>query len=361
MKRMISIFIIAVILISTGGCGSNGDNQKEKEGELDYNDFMVFKNPFALTPSGQYINVYDYIYYMTDGSPCSILCSKAECGHNDQECDAYFEGSGLTYSNERLYYVGDDQEGEFGLYQMSLTGRERKLVKKLDILTENIGKTYNLSGCGDHIFLSLEGKIYLIDLDKKNEPELIVQPDEKYSSYGTYKVTNQWLVMSACFAKGEYDLLLYNIKTKEKQVLYEKFVPELYDFYFSDKNEVYYFIGKDGFYKKNLDTGEVVKFRDAKGEIEDGCASYDDKYVYISTVPQLTGKEKGVRIYDREGKLIEFLSTEEIKGNIIYGFSTKERVYFINSSSADLMIPAYSIQKDTIGSGKVKFEKVKKN
>ena len=65
------------------------------------------------------------------------LCSKPDCAHNDENCDAWY-GTSFGYYNGALYYATHEL-GQIKVYQMNLDGTDHRLVASVDTSKSRCG------------------------------------------------------------------------------------------------------------------------------------------------------------------------------------------------------------------------------
>lgn len=130
MKKIISI-VIAICILLCIGCGRNYEedlNQENKQNNIVYKETEYVTDAqnyysectFADDGVGYYFTVqkmdgYELFYYADNMSEAVPLCSKVNCTHTDQTCDAIFtemecmEGF-IWYENNSLFHIKQDKD-----------------------------------------------------------------------------------------------------------------------------------------------------------------------------------------------------------------------------------------------------------
>lgn len=98
----------------------------------------TYENNFECTDSGFYMlypteSSYSVLLYCDHNSNTVVLlCSRADCAHNDEGCDAWYKGGiNVCYYGGKLYIVEHDVSSgtqNFRLLRVDLDGRNRKVV-----------------------------------------------------------------------------------------------------------------------------------------------------------------------------------------------------------------------------------------
>lgn len=135
------------------------------------NAYLVNDNFQCLTESDsaiyKLVSSRDFILYYDKGSGNSgPLCSKPDCDHSGNECDAYVCGaSSLQYYDGSLYFVALDPNTfpiETWLWKSDSSGKNREKIKQLD--RESIIYYYQPQS-----FVIHRDNLYLFCIDSKVE------------------------------------------------------------------------------------------------------------------------------------------------------------------------------------------------
>ena len=192
MKKVIALVLIAMLLLT--GCQTNGgqsaaDDATEPTAAYDW---MAGESPvtpqrmglkrmgtnntdYAIAPNGVYF-MYDlrrmedysfhptFILYSDYGSDTVIkLCGRADCDHNNADCNAFIdEGNNIYYHEGYIYAIsgmGGTMEGYEGtrctLIRMDMDGSNRVTILDLDQFAQGLGYDYaecNMIDNGECLF-----------------------------------------------------------------------------------------------------------------------------------------------------------------------------------------------------------------
>ena len=137
-KRILAILLVALMLICLVGCEGE---KTDISATYDFvNDCQLAKSGsnssnvnIAKCENGYYVAVGKYIYYV-DGSlmDSTVLCSKPNCLHDDELCNAYIGANdGIAYNNGYIYtFVDAGLDYEFTgneLKRISADGTEKEI------------------------------------------------------------------------------------------------------------------------------------------------------------------------------------------------------------------------------------------
>ena len=179
MKKLIALVLIAMLLLT--GCQTNGGQSAAADATepTAVYDWMAGESPvtpqrmglkrmgtnntdYAIAPNGVYF-IYDprrmedysfhptFVLYSDYGSDTVIkLCGRADCDHNNADCNAFIdEGNNIYYHEGYIYAVsgmGGTMEGYEGtrctLIRMDLDGSNRVTILDLDQFAQNLGYDY---------------------------------------------------------------------------------------------------------------------------------------------------------------------------------------------------------------------------
>ena len=154
MKKIILIIITVVTMLGISACGDKQSNQSTVTDDYRYSSYTYDDNApqyymagsAAASETGYYYidgapvinNSNMYIYYYDMIKDMTIpLCSKVDCDHRTDECEAYISqnicvGSKIWYHNERLYMIEKTEEKDI-LVSYDKTMRDKKEEKTLSI------------------------------------------------------------------------------------------------------------------------------------------------------------------------------------------------------------------------------------
>ncbi len=384
MKKISALFLALLFLLLAGcntGTHKTDPTTTPMISNLDYNQYTCTHGSWAQAQDGYYIltdnkriadsDAVSFLYFMDHNLNCAPLCGRPECDHQNADCDALIDTLGIYYHKDHLYYISTKEFGKRGVYQMSLTGQDRRLVQSLEFL--NAYESYGLSTkkCGPYLVVNYEAPdisignnqvVYLVSLDNDEPPTCIFGElgEEDATSYTPWTAKYPWLFVLGAKTEHGYEVLGYNVETQERSLIFNFWSMNLMDVYASEK-ELDWFLMGDGFYRHDLSTGETKKLREADPAVELGGGAYDDQYIYLYNATKgiddmgvVPADQRGLHIYDRDGNRVAFISAEGLEHQPSYAFSTADRVFFYDFPSLN-KIPCYYIEKDKIPSGELQW------
>lgn len=364
-RRMFAgMFICLLLIVSMVSCKSyveyDGD-ENYAYGDYEFNNeesqFYMAENTAAAENGYYYISNspvnkenYDFIYFYDMKNQTSLpLCSKLNCEHDDENCDAYITdnecvGNGIWYYKERLYMVERTAEKDL-LVSYDKNGRDKKKQAELSVGGGTVrtgskvtgGKLYYHISDGDRFI------VYSVSLTEKEAPEQIMEYELNYK----YRVklnlyaTDNGLYMQFMGADDidsqEYIYDYYDIASGELKNCYNSKENELdvrgkiesksdVDNIFYEDNSVY-FVSVDGaefiINRLNFDTKkceEIYVLDTSEYNESESWVSfkgYDGTYMYIyeQIDPMFKRNHDGavgdnLHVVDVNGKLVDKLHFE---------------------------------------------------
>ena len=406
MKKMIALVLIAMLLLT--GCGTNDlpeATTAPTEAQPQY-DWMAGESPvppqrmgikrfgtqntdYTIAPNGVYYIykpmhqtgpvAYSYVLYCDHGSDTVIkLCGRADCDHNNPDCNACIaEGNNIYYHEGYLYVVsgeGGYMEGwgdiSAKLIRMDLDGSNHVTVFEMDQFVQEHGYDYarcdmmdsgaciftafewveEEAGPNEQSFRSSSVESYLYALDGSMEEPKPIE-SEGGAMYHCGDVFLRLMNGTQNGGYGEYDLSLGHWDMETDTVTYLTDHPGIAGFY--GKEYGYYF--RDGaVIRLNYETREEERL------IETGLegkyfAKYFPDCIVIASEESGYGADTQIYIYNWNYEFVDTIRLPSYSG-IPYDESlvaeTEERLIF----SDDLYnrVPKYYIEKSELGTGKAK-------
>lgn len=146
-KSLKAILLCAALIFSVfSGCG--GKENGAANADYEYSDYVFdndeaqyyMSNNSAAAETGYYYianapvytTSYKFLYYFDMVNKNSMpLCTKLNCEHNDESCDAYLSAeeclsSNIWYYNQRIYMIERSDEKD-RLVSYDKTGRDKKM------------------------------------------------------------------------------------------------------------------------------------------------------------------------------------------------------------------------------------------
>lgn len=179
------LFLTCVFLLLTAGCGKTADTVRLSEidgGDLDESQSYFSPDTGAQVAKGEngyyYMDSYGkYIKYYDIASDDEIvLCSKAECSHENRECNAYLGGEYLyqVYFYKGYLYLLNISKGNIELERCKADGSGREALGEL---CESSDYNVSVVFLNDYVYFSKRQSeisdsereicIYRMSLDKR--------------------------------------------------------------------------------------------------------------------------------------------------------------------------------------------------
>ena len=148
-RKLMTLLLICALICFSSGCGAEGVNPTEivpthAEGispirtGCRQQSIATIENNFETTDTGVYVlyftqETHSVLLYCDHDSDIFVpLCSRPDCTHNDEKCDAWYESCiNVCYYEGYLYIVRNDTSSgaqNFQLLRVDLDGRNRKVV-----------------------------------------------------------------------------------------------------------------------------------------------------------------------------------------------------------------------------------------
>ena len=365
MKKIILIIITVVTMLGISACGDKQSNQSTVTDDYRYSSYTYDDNApqyymagsAAASETGYYYidgapvinNSNMYIYYYDMIKDMTIpLCSKVDCDHRTDECEAYISqnicvGSKIWYHNERLYMIEKTEEKDI-LVSYDKTMRDKKEEKTLSINGLSVNKnSKNACITNGKLYYELSGDnslfICAVSLNSDEQAYVVKEYVSEYNYYERVslypiedKIYVNWL-SGVSADKSLYYIEQIDISTDKVSRLCdmnEKY-PEISstiinwnsETYFDKDGNLYFTcVDKDNYMVKklNISTGDIkdLYVQELQHEKDYGYVhlkNYDGNYIYIY---------KGVNLMALSGKPLD----EQFKkyDNYIYILDTDGNV-----------------------------------
>ena len=402
------VLCLSLVFSALSGCSGKGN--EAANAEYEYSDY-VFNNDEAqyymsekaaaaetgyyyTANSPVYTSSYKFLYYFDMVNKNSMpLCTKLNCAHNDENCDAYLSddeclSANIWYYNQRIYMIEKTAEKDI-LVSYDKTGRDKKQENILSVDGMSVRAGHN-SACviKGRIFYILKSErtqyIYEVSLDTQETPKLIKQytSENKISDTIMLLGAGDYLYISIekTFKDGTNDYIIESYNVEEDRLISEFsyasdgmavrgsiYTWDLNAFY--DENRSFYFISvSDDAYcinRLNLDTKEnteiyAVNLSDDEGSRESyiKLQGIDDKYLYLYEQVDITVEEKAfdyeqknyLYIINKDGLLVDTVSfklnEQYMEENDLPGVSVGISAKFIGGDARYLLLGFYDYAVD---------------
>ena len=318
-------------MLGISACGDKQSNQSTVTDDYRYSSYTYDDNApqyymagsAAASETGYYYidgapvinNSNMYIYYYDMIKDMTIpLCSKVDCGHRTDECEAYISqnicvGSKIWYHNERLYMIEKTEEKDI-LVSYDKTMRDKKEEKTLSINGLSVNKnSKNACITNGKLYYELSGDnslfICAVSLNSDEQAYVVKEYVSEYNYYERVslypiedKIYVNWL-SGVSADKSLYYIEQIDISTDKVSRLCdmnEKY-PEISstiinwnsETYFDKDGNLYFTcVDKDNYMVKklNISTGDIkdLYVQELQHEKDYGYVhlkNYDGNYIYI--------------------------------------------------------------------------------
>lgn len=403
MKKIILIIITVVTMLGISACGDKQSNQSTVTDDYRYSSYTYDDNApqyymagsAAASKTGYYYidgapvinNSNMYIYYYDMIKDMTIpLCSKVDCDHRTDECEAYISqnicvGSKIWYHNQRLYMIEKTEEKDI-LVSYDKTMRDKKEEKTLSINGLSVNKnSKNACITNGKLYYELSGDnslfICAVSLNSDEQAYVVKEYVSEYNYYERIslypiedKIYVNWL-SGVSADKSLYYIEQIDISTDKVSRLCdmnEKY-PEISstiinwnsETYFDKDGNLYFTcVDKDNYMVKklNISTGDIkdLYVQELQHEKDYGYVhlkNYDGNYIYIYkgvNMMALSGKpldeqfkkyDNYIYILDTDGNIKDTVilnnTDEKASGNISAEFyGGDERCLLIGFSKHDI-------------------------
>ena len=403
MKKIILIIITVVTMLGISACGDKQSNQSTVTDDYRYSSYTYDDNApqyymagsAAASETGYYYidgapvinNSNMYIYYYDMIKDMTIpLCSKVDCDHRTDECEAYISqnicvGSKIWYHNERLYMIEKTEEKDI-IVSYDKTMRDKKEEKTLSINGLSVNKnSKNACITNGKLYYELSGDnslfICAVSLNSDEQAYVVKEYVSEYNYYERVslypiedKIYVNWL-SGVSADKSLYYIEQIDISTDKVSRLCdmnEKY-PEISstiinwnsETYFDKDGNLYFTcVDKDNYMVKklNISTGDIkdLYVQELQHEKDYGYVhlkNYDGNYIYIYkgvNLMALSGKpldeqfkkyDNYIYILDTDGNIKDTVilnnTDEKVSGNISAEFyGGDERCLLIGFSTHDI-------------------------
>lgn len=403
MKKIILIIITVVTMLGISACGDKQSNQSTVTDDYRYSSYTYDDNApqyymagcAAASETGYYYidgapvinNSNMYIYYYDMIKDMTIpLCSKVDCDHRTDECEAYISqnicvGSKIWYHNQRLYMIEKTEEKDI-LVSYDKTMRDKKEEKTLSINGLSVNKnSKNACITNGKLYYELSGDnslfICAVSLNSDEQAYVVKEYVSEYNYYERVslypiedKIYVNWL-SGVSADKSLYYIEQIDISTDKVSRLCdmnEKY-PEISstiinwnsETYFDKDGNLYFTcVDKDNYMVKklNISTGDIkdLYVQELQHEKDYGYVhlkNYDGNYIYIYkgvNLMALSGKpldeqfkkyDNYIYILDTDGNIKDTVilnnTDEKVSGNISAEFyGGDERCLLIGFSTHDI-------------------------
>jgi len=388
MKKYVLVIGLLVVAFLFSGCAKS-ESKTDAYSGTNYNKYQQFGYwNIAWTPDGSYFvdNVSNsgifFLNYLNNVGEQCILCSKPECKHIDEKCEASIRSNNILSYNNKLCFIEEANNRDYIVYSMNKQGKERKKLltlpfsKVFDELfgTDQVADSLITIKYFDDIFVVMYSTntssqykdiLYWVSLDQSSKIHK-VDFNGNLESISLMKVSSEWIYWIQKTKNQGYELVGYNMKTgKEKLLLEGEFLKneKLCDFIQVNGIDFYWFEMGKGLWHKNIKTDEQELVYDSSKMGSMAQASIMSEYVVISNMVDynnpISPKEQSLLFIDMKGKEICHIMADDASGDYAAMIEDENNIYLKDVATGELMKPAAYIKKTELKDGTAKIKSIK--
>lgn len=345
MKKVV-IYCATILLLLAGCTNTPQDKLQEITASADYSQANL-RNGFVETPEGYYYQNDNLIYFCQRGGDAFYpLCSKPNCAHNDENCNAWC-GVAFGYYNDALYAVLSDATlGQYDLVRMNLDGTDHTVVTHFAPeqgggyqFYFHQGKLYIYASAD--LSLPLEeqtDRLILLDLSDNSQTEPFSDFFREGNRFSILSLYGDKLYVLAQEDPAQEDFCVMELDCATGRAR-ELLSLQLGIVYATDTTFCYLEPGV-GFRECDLKSGEI---KDCGLPVNDAWwAAYDEDYIYLMGYGRNDDKDHTLYFLSRD---YELLDQVELTNDLYYNFAASDRLYFSENFGA----LTYYLDKSEIG------------
>ena len=361
------------MIIGMAGCKTGNISLEDNNMNNDDQPYWgIYLNYITRGDGGYYYIEQDLIHFMQDDGQTVIVCNKADCQHNTEDCAAFIgkslaqvaqtigviEGTGynrqnIYYHNGKIYVIYNDKSGTGLSYLEEIAGDGSYRKRLFDIGDYSVA--YGLVFHDDSVYIYMrEGgvsgftentaTIRKRTLDGKQDEIVYSYTDKGAIIYALKSYGNNLYFLEESYdvsklADGSRDVLFkrkglfrYEYATGNVLNILEN---DISDYTFDITNgDLYYYVCDDGLYKQKLNQSAAEKIYSAEDKITNvSQISYMNGYICVSNdmfLPYygIYPDESCLYILDNTGKVINKISTElQEHDRAIVLFGDKNKIF----------------------------------
>lgn len=296
-------------------------------------------NPVTYRPQDRgenFIETEDYYFYLyeefhkiyfsqKDNPEFFLLCSKPNCTHGDEDCNAFGRWA-LGYWENKLYTVFYYDADPY-LIRMDMDGSNRETVAPIEIPIDSTGQ-----GGGSYKGFFCDGYFYY---DVEAQPDSFFRTE--LASGKTERLFQDLLADGSGIVRERFDgdCLYFTLQNPDGQRFLYRYplaggdakmlcvFPGDKSLWTVENGIVYYYSKTDGtFYEYEVETETLTA--KASVQLGPGAAYYDTEWIVLVTWPQeISGFE--CYIFDRSYKLLQHLP---IPHSVEYLYAAGDKLFF---------------------------------
>jgi len=270
-----------------------------------------------------------FLYYIEKSSmQTTIVCTKLECLHNDNKCNAFVPSDQLTYYDNKLYYLEYGSSGNI-IISMDLDGSNRKNL--FSYINERSSYDYLIHR--GYAYFVEDLCLYSVQLNNTNRRAKVYEFSDSY--YFNLWGDGDYVFICAENLNFSEEFYRYDLSSAKCEKVWsvnsinEDWMTKgkLVNGWYISNGVIYYYLSGNGIWKHDFDSQEYSKIADISDPSQcghDGYASFDENGIYIdssSSLNQQDPSKYAIHIYDYQGVLTDTIPIGDI-------YNERELTYF---------------------------------
>ena len=365
--------VLAVSLFLFWGCGNVSPQGQDGEEGSDWESYVLTsydRGNLVETQEGIYkVNGSEssgYVYYAEkDSMEWLPLCSRADCTHTNEDCNACI-GDKLGIYQNKLYYIQRNVMTGPSIWRMEMDGSNHEKVR--DIPSESYITNeecfhkgfliYYVSGTDEKGQIWTEARAASLEGDDQQYDVIERTAEGENSYYLFFPYEDRVYFTRSIVGENQENIVqgVWTLEGKETKILQENW--KGITCLSGGEDCLYMTYSDDGVYRIDKETFEPARIMETPAP--DGLTFTDGQYIYKAGIDALFG-DLGVDeliIYDMEGQEVARLDFPE-GVNPCYLAATSNGVLFYTQSMGWTGLPDYYIEKADIGTDKLEWKEMK--
>ena len=220
-KKLFSLLLAVMLPLSCAACSGVIESDKEFQKNMNQSDYYRL-NRVCETEDGYYL-LYggDEAYFIDkETKQAALLCTKPECAHDDDTCNARIYGGVLWETGGRLYYTNSALLQEKGkltdygerIYSVALDGTDQRVVQELEFEPSGSSTYVDPILHRGYVYFVYSGVLYRVKLGEELEKAEELWGDtiekEKGNIYHSIPVGNNFTL----WADGDFVYVMCNVR-----------------------------------------------------------------------------------------------------------------------------------------------------
>ncbi len=355
MKRVFSLICIAIAAFLVCSCASAPSNPFPNSNLSDPSLYRPQdRYEFFFETEEAYYYLYNERAYLSpkDSLKFYLLCSKPNCTHADENCDAYaFQP--LAYWNGHIYsamILADEPE----IVRMNLDGSEHSVLTEIVMPLKASGGTggsyffYHNERYLYYYIISTPNSFFRVDLETGKTERLFESLFEVGTAMSERVVFNQgFLYLLFVEASGNRVLYRSDPQTAKLEMMCDW--PEDTPAVWTVEGDILYYYSSERHVFCEYDFSTQEKTELARQPYAGGAATYGEDFIYLVSWNSEDDSAYTLSVFDREYHLLEKIDIP-INGDFLY--AAEDVLFFSNLPSRKI---THYLPKSAIGTGEAEL------